>query len=194
MKYVALFTALGLASAAFLAVGAPEGRGDDRLLLEYVSEVSDVVVGDVVVTSGIDGIYPKGFVIGRVESIGWTLPIDDTHYRIYTAARVAEKGVFLPKGAGAPTNRKRWQDMSPEERREFPGDWEAQIGQGPITLHSEERLASSDKGIVLLRRLLRKQVDELAAGRDPIGVSFDPAAPPKLPSIWNGGCASNRLA
>jgi Ca2+-binding EF-hand superfamily protein len=26
MKYVALFTALGLASAAFLAVGAPEGR------------------------------------------------------------------------------------------------------------------------------------------------------------------------
>jgi hypothetical protein len=106
------------------------------------------------------------------------LPIDDTHYRIYTAARVAEKGVFLPKGAGAPTNRKRWQDMSPEERREFPGDWEAQIGQRPITLHSEERLASSDKGIVLLRRLLKKQVDEVAAGRDPIGVSFDPAATP----------------
>ena len=30
MKYLALFTALGLASAAFLAVGAPEGRGDAR--------------------------------------------------------------------------------------------------------------------------------------------------------------------
>ena len=30
---------------------------------------ADVVVGDVVVTSGIDGIYPKGFVIGRVESV-----------------------------------------------------------------------------------------------------------------------------
>jgi hypothetical protein len=68
--------------------------------------------------------------------------------------------------------------MSPEERREFPGDWEAQIGQGPITRHSEERLATSDKGIVLLRRLLQKQVDEVAAGRDPIGVSFDAAAPP----------------
>jgi len=26
-------------------------------------------VGDVVVTSGIDGIYPKGFVIGQIESI-----------------------------------------------------------------------------------------------------------------------------
>ena len=37
--------------------------------MEYVSEIADIVVGDVVVTSGIDGIYPKGFVIGRVESV-----------------------------------------------------------------------------------------------------------------------------
>ena len=37
--------------------------------MEYVSEVADVIVGDLVVTSGIDGIYPKGIVIGRVESV-----------------------------------------------------------------------------------------------------------------------------
>ena len=37
--------------------------------MEYVSEVADVVVGDIVVTSGIDGIYPKGFVIGRVDAV-----------------------------------------------------------------------------------------------------------------------------
>jgi rod shape-determining protein MreC len=51
------------------AQGVAIGGGDGRLLLEYVSEVSDVVVGDVVVTSGIDGIFPKGFVIGRMESV-----------------------------------------------------------------------------------------------------------------------------
>jgi rod shape-determining protein MreC len=51
------------------AQGVVLGRGDDRLQMEYVSEVADVAVGDVVVTSGIDGIYPKGFVIGRVETI-----------------------------------------------------------------------------------------------------------------------------
>jgi len=51
------------------AQGVAVGAGDDRLKLEYVSEISDVAVGDVVVTSGIDGIYPKGFVIGRVDSI-----------------------------------------------------------------------------------------------------------------------------
>ncbi len=51
------------------AQGVVVGAGDDRLRLEYVSEVADVVKGDVVVTSGIDGIYPKGFIIGSVESV-----------------------------------------------------------------------------------------------------------------------------
>ena len=32
-----------------------------RLSMDYVSEVADVMVGDLVVTSGIDGIYPKGY-------------------------------------------------------------------------------------------------------------------------------------
>ena len=51
------------------AQGVVVGTGDDRLRMDYVSEASDIVTGDVVVTSGIDGIYPKGFVIGRVETV-----------------------------------------------------------------------------------------------------------------------------
>jgi rod shape-determining protein MreC len=51
------------------AQGVAVGGGEDRLRLEFVSEAADIVVGDVVVTSGIDGIYPKGFVIGRVEVV-----------------------------------------------------------------------------------------------------------------------------
>jgi rod shape-determining protein MreC len=51
------------------AQGIVMGAGDQRLRLDYVSEVFDVIVGDAVVTSGIDGIYPKGYVIGRVESV-----------------------------------------------------------------------------------------------------------------------------
>jgi rod shape-determining protein MreC len=51
------------------AQGLVLGGGDDWLRMEYVSETADIAVGDVVVTSGIDGIFPKGFVIGRVESV-----------------------------------------------------------------------------------------------------------------------------
>ena len=39
------------------------------LRMEYVAEIAELAVGDAVVTSGIDGIFPKGFVIGRIEHI-----------------------------------------------------------------------------------------------------------------------------
>jgi rod shape-determining protein MreC len=51
------------------AEGVVTGSGEELLTMEYVSETADVVVGDMVVTSGIDGIYPKGYVIGRVEAL-----------------------------------------------------------------------------------------------------------------------------
>ena len=51
-------------------VGVVMGNDDETSLrLEYVSNLEDVKVGDVVVTSGIDGIYPKGFVIGTVDHV-----------------------------------------------------------------------------------------------------------------------------
>lgn len=53
------------------AQGLVTGTGElARLRMEFVSEAADVKAGDLVVTSGIDGIYPKGFVIGTIESVG----------------------------------------------------------------------------------------------------------------------------
>ena len=51
------------------AQGVVKGGGDDRLRLEFVSEAADVAIGDLVVTSGIEGIFPKGFTIGRVDGV-----------------------------------------------------------------------------------------------------------------------------
>ena len=51
------------------AQGVVVGTGSDRMRLEYVPGTADLKNGDRVVTSGIDGIYPKGFVIGQIESI-----------------------------------------------------------------------------------------------------------------------------
>jgi rod shape-determining protein MreC len=49
--------------------GVVLGTGTDLLRMEYVAGTADVKTGDRVVTSGIDGIYPKGFVIGQIESV-----------------------------------------------------------------------------------------------------------------------------
>jgi len=51
------------------AQGLAIGGGEDLLEMTYVSETADIVAGDQVMTSGIDGIYPKGFAIGRVERV-----------------------------------------------------------------------------------------------------------------------------
>ena len=42
-------------------------EGDPPLRMDFVSNLADVKAGDVVVTSGADGIYPRGFRIGWVE-------------------------------------------------------------------------------------------------------------------------------
>lgn len=111
-----------------------------------------------------------------VERVAWTLPVDDTHFTSYTAAcvplgRPVLDGEILHDG-------KRYDDMTAEEHRLYPDDWEAIVGQGGITLHSEEHLASSDKGVVMLRRVLRKQLDAIRDGSDPAALCFDPDAPP----------------
>jgi rod shape-determining protein MreC len=51
------------------AQGIAMGSGESLLRLEYVSTTADVKVGDLVVTSGIDGVYPPGFAVGRIEAL-----------------------------------------------------------------------------------------------------------------------------
>ena len=50
------------------AGGVVVGDEGQMLRMEYVSNLADVRPGDLVVSSGLDGIYPKGFVIGEVVS------------------------------------------------------------------------------------------------------------------------------
>ena len=112
----------------------------------------------------------------RVESIGWVLPIDDTSFRIYVAGRSkhpGDLGRMRSKFEG-----KFWWDMTEEEHQRHPGDYEAQVGQGPITIHSEEHFAQSDRGVLMIRRMLQDQINIIEAGRDPIGVTFDPNVAP----------------
>ncbi len=49
--------------------GVVLGEGDATMRLDFVNSTADIRVGDTIVTSGVDGIYPKGFLIGKVEKI-----------------------------------------------------------------------------------------------------------------------------
>jgi len=50
--------------------GIALGNGDGTLRFEYLSETAEVVRrGDVVVTAGVDGVYPAGLVLGHVERV-----------------------------------------------------------------------------------------------------------------------------
>lgn len=52
------------------AEGMVFGYGDSPPEMHYVSRFSDVRLGDRVVTSGLDGIFPRGFTVGRVSFAG----------------------------------------------------------------------------------------------------------------------------
>jgi hypothetical protein len=108
---------------------------------------------------------------GPSSGISWVVPVDDSHYVQAMASKIPEGVSFR----GMLLNGKTWGEMSEEEHQRTPGDYEAQAGQGPISLHSEEHLVTSDRGIMMQRRMLMQQMEVVAKGGDPAGVSFDPA-------------------
>ena len=55
-----------------VAGGVSGGHADGLFRFELLSSVADIVVGDRVITSGQDGIYPRGFLIGEIARIDGT--------------------------------------------------------------------------------------------------------------------------
>lgn len=51
------------------AQGILQGQPDGTLRLEYVTVDADVKEGDIIVTSGIGGVYPKGLPLGTVSTV-----------------------------------------------------------------------------------------------------------------------------
>ena len=67
------------------AQGMLQGQADGTLRLEYVSADSDVKVGDIIVTSGIGGVFPKGLPLGTVTSVEKSA--NDVYYTIVVRAQ-----------------------------------------------------------------------------------------------------------
>ena len=109
----------------------------------------------------------------KVRSISFCIPVDDTHQLGASIRWIAHDQLDQATGREllAPAGRK---VASYEYTQRHPDDKEAVEGQGPIAIHGLEHLVSSDKGVVLFRRILREAVHEVKEGRAPKGVIREP--------------------
>jgi phenylpropionate dioxygenase-like ring-hydroxylating dioxygenase large terminal subunit len=108
---------------------------------------------------------------GKSGMVAWNVAVDNTHFTQAMVSKM-EKG---RKFEELRFNGKRWHEMTETERQRRPGDYEAQASQGPVSLHSEEHLVTSDKGINMQRRMLKQQMKIVRQGGDPAGVVFHEA-------------------
>ena len=127
-----------------------------------------------------DGVSTKYF--GRNSFTRWIVPVDDTHttvlaYRHFNPRAESPRDEWRTPEALEEIDITRLRNRPYEERQRDPGDYEAVSGQGPITPHGREHLASSDTGVVRYRRRLRSEMLALAEGREPLQPGAQSVAP-----------------
>jgi hypothetical protein len=123
-------------------------------------------------------IVPIGPVLkdGRASMIAWTLPIDASHTKIFNVSLRPPSMVSFDSTEMPAFGGKRWRSLDEEGHQRFPGDYEAQTGQGVMTLHSEEHLVTSDRGLLMLRKLFRRQLRSMANGAAPVNAGTNAKA------------------
>ena len=96
----------------------------------------------------------------------WTVPVDDTHARRFDLWRAPEGEKLSREPSFGQT-----EDRSYEERRRVPSDYDAQVSQRPIAIHALEHLATTDRGVIMARNLIRRGIRAVQKGEDPQGVT-----------------------
>lgn len=109
----------------------------------------------------------------RVGISKWTVPTDNTNCKIIGWRHFNETLDLGGKGDRSKVGLNKIDflgqtgtERSYEEGQRVPGDYEAQIGQGPITVHAGETLGRTDTGVAILRRMLRQGIQIVRDGRD----------------------------
>ena len=101
--------------------------------------------------------------INRPTATRWAVPIDDTH-TMQIGFSLAPEGREVRMGAGFGQDGNR----PYEARQRVPGDYDAQVSiHGGISRHGLEHLASTDRGITMLRNMLRRGIRAVQNGTDP---------------------------
>ena len=101
--------------------------------------------------------------INRPTATRWAVPIDDTHTMQIGFNRAPEgREVRMGAGFGQDGNRPY------EARQRIPGDYDAQVSiHGGMSRHAMEHLASTDRGVIMLRNMIRWGIRAAQQGADP---------------------------
>ncbi|MDH2236186.1 aromatic ring-hydroxylating dioxygenase subunit alpha [Pigmentiphaga sp. GD03639] len=122
-------------------------------------------------------LWPQAFCLG--DHIEWRIPIDDenTLSIAWAFSRVPKEQEPYEQG---PIPAWHGPVVDPDTGRWISShvmnqDFVAWVGQGTIADRTKENLASSDRGIAMLRKRFGEDMDAVADGRDPSGLIRDPA-------------------
>ena len=101
--------------------------------------------------------------INRPAATTWAVPLDDTH-TMQIGFRRAPEGREMRRDGGFGQDG----DRSYEERQRVPGDYDAQISiHGGMARHGLEHLAATDRGVIMMRNLIRQGIREVQGGAGP---------------------------
>jgi 5,5'-dehydrodivanillate O-demethylase oxygenase subunit len=118
--------------------------------------------------------YEKGD--GFRHDLQIRVPVDDTHTQVYRVNFVrtdTEHSIADADAAFQYSQLKtgtRQYDMKKVSAQDSMA-WET---QGAVTDRGQEHLGVADEGIILLRKLLKEQIERVQDGQDPIGIIRDP--------------------
>jgi nitrite reductase/ring-hydroxylating ferredoxin subunit len=100
--------------------------------------------------------------INRPQATTWAVPLDDTH-TMQIGYRLTPDGKEPRQGAGFGQDASR----SYEERQRVPGDYDAQVSiHGGVARHGLEHLAATDRGIIMMRNMIRRGIRAVRGGED----------------------------
>ena len=155
------------------------GMTKHRLLEGHSEDGDDWKVGHPIV-------FPNMLAVGngdeksRYYSFQMRVPVDDTHtMHLWFNAYVPPQGVTVPKHLLEKVHTYEVPFM--DDKGEYivdnvdGQDMMAWISQGAIADRSLENLGATDKGIVMYRRLLKREMQKVKAGIDPMGIVRDSA-------------------
>jgi hypothetical protein len=92
----------------------------------------------------------------------WAVPLDDGH-TMQIGYHRAPEGKEMRQGAGFGQDASR----SYAERQRIPGDYDAQVSiHGGMARHGLEHLAATDRGILMMRNMIRRGIRTVQAGAD----------------------------